>query len=438
MSTATEPPAHNPAELWYYALVLAKDAGDEPAYTRLRDLTPEQVDAAFGEPGAGRRFAEDATGHQHKGKGDGGGQFAPKGGEGEGKEKGKHAPEGDGFAITQAAIEGTSDPVAKDFLESALFNATEGDERDLAQQLASAWAHAHDNGHGAATDALGRVLERVGAAFDGPQPGEPVAHSGKLYYAPPGIGSGDHVTVTRRPVVLGDGKVLVKGQVKPVGGAGFGADFDEDAHPRKGGKFAKKGDTGSGTDRDPAEAHEAADAVSAEVADEAPEADAAPGLREKVAHLARKAAVAVYDALPPPWTHVLAGVGTILDAFFDVPSDLAKLGYNPGTSSGTAGPRVLDSVKDATGISGHLAISIASKVIVKALFALKGAVKGKPKEMAADSGGPGAPGAAADWLADLFDSANAAVGLPKVDRAAVKAAVERLTAPKPADPPPAN
>lgn len=266
MSTATETPAHNPAELWYYALVLAKDAGDEAAYTRLRELTPDQVDAAFGE-----------------------------------------------------------------------------------------------------------------------------------------------------------------------GGKAF-ADFDEKKHPRDGGKFAPKGEAGdSGTheddtppDRDPAKAHEAGASVAAELATEATELRDDPTLREKVTQVARKAALAVYDRLPPPWEPALSAVGTILDAVFDVPTDLAKLGYNPGTSSGTANPRNLDAIKDATGISGHMAASIASKIIVKALFALKDAVKSRGAEMSAGDSSPSLT-SPADWLADLFDAANESVGLPKVDRAEVAKAVGNVS-----------
>lgn len=183
-----------------------------------------------------------------------------------------------------------------------------------------------------------------------------------------------------------------------------------------------------------AEAHTAADATTAELAHEHPELASDPTLREKVAQVARKAALAVYWKLPPPWAPALATVGGILGDVFDVPSDMGKLGYNPNISSGTANPRVHDPVSGAinnaigTGASGHIVASLASKIIVKALFALKGAFASKPVEMADDSGTSSSLTSAADWLADLYDAAHEACGLPPVDREVVREAVERLGA----------
>jgi hypothetical protein len=165
-------------------------------------------------------------------------------------------------------------------------------------------------------------------------------------------------------------------------------------------------------------------AVAADVAASSPEVQADPTLRAKVADLALTCAAKVYQAALEFTNSKWAGrLGEVLEAVFDVPSDMAKLGYNPNTSSGTAGPQVLDPVRSATGISGHLVASIASKVIVKALFWLKGKLKGAPGQMA-DEGDWVAEAAGA--LADLYDAANAAVGLPPVDRSAVRAALEKV------------
>ncbi len=127
---------------------------------------------------------------------------------------GESHPEG-AFGAVRHAIHNATDPVEKDFLESAEFNADAGDEKDLARQLASVWAHAHTGGHHVARDTIGDLLPHAGASFHGPDEGDPTAYSGKYYESHPGVGLGDTVTVMRRPVIHDDGRVLVKGAVSP-------------------------------------------------------------------------------------------------------------------------------------------------------------------------------------------------------------------------------
>ena len=108
----------------------------------------------------------------------------------------------------------------------------------------------------------------------------------------------------------------------------------------------------------------------------------------------------------------------------DTPADLQKFGYNPSLSSGTANPQTLDPVRNATGISTHLALNIASHVLAKGLTRLKSRSGGRT--MAAD-----APwtDAAADWLGELVNEVHAELGLPAVDAAVIRAAVAKLADP---------
>lgn len=78
----------------------------------------------------------------------------------------------------------------------------------------------------------------------------------------------------------------------------------------------------------------------------------------------------------------MESVAEVLGVIFDLPSDMAKLGYNPGTSSQTSNPGVRDDVKGnltdvfGVGVSGHVVASIASKVLVKAAYWVRNRVKG--------------------------------------------------------------
>lgn len=75
-----------------------------------------------------------------------------------------------------------------------------------------------------------------------------------------------------------------------------------------------------------------------------------------------------------------------VDAIFDGPSDMRKLGYNPNITSGTANPKNADAVasnlQDALGfgVSGHLVASIASKVLTKVVYWAKAKLAGGKSE----------------------------------------------------------
>lgn len=176
----------------------------------------------------------------------------------------------------------------------------------------------------------------------------------------------------------------------------------------------------------PPEVRAAGESIAWELAGD-PEA-VKPGMFERLKGLALDAAVNVYAAAARLKESAVGGLlASALDAYFDGPKDLEKLGYNPTNSSGGAGPQVLDPVKSAiegalgVGISGHLAAKVAAVAVTKALFWLKGKLSGGAQMAATD-----APNALASALADLFDAANASAGLGPVDRAAVAAAVGRL------------
>lgn len=178
----------------------------------------------------------------------------------------------------------------------------------------------------------------------------------------------------------------------------------------------------------PAEVRAAGESIAQEIAANSGEPIPA-GVFGKLKQLALAAAVNVYATAARVKESAVGGlVASALDAFFDGPKDLEKLGYNPTNSSGGAGPQVLDPVKNTTedalgvGISGHLAAKVAAVALTKALFWLKGKLGGS--QMAALD----PTGELAAALADLFEAANASVGLGPVDRTGVAAAVSQLGA----------
>lgn len=79
-----------------------------------------------------------------------------------------------------------------------------------------------------------------------------------------------------------------------------------------------------------------------------------------------------------------------LDALFDTPADMRKLGYNPNNSSGTANPKVPDAVSNLItehlgfGISGHLVAKVASTVLVKTLYWAKRKLKSATEDTGDD------------------------------------------------------
>ena len=347
----------------------------------------------------------------------------------------------DPFSATKAAIAQATDPVAKDYLESALHNATAGDPRDLAQQLASVWMHAHDQGHAAAQAAVERLLPAVGAELTGPSKGEPVKHSGALYSAPVGMFPGDAAVVVRPPVVLPDGKVLVKGQVAPPKRESIKAIRWEDRTitvKLSNGTTFQRHIKGSAVDAAAPDhvhelhgddAHAIAGGIDKDIA-ALPEGQKPPaGVVAKAKDLALTAAVKVYE-----WSIRLSPaaqkIGGLIGEILDTPSDMARLGYNPNMSSGTANVKNADAVSanlnDALGfgISGHLVASIASKVIVKAGYWAVNKVRGE--EVDTDDGF----GMWAAMIAELFAHLNTQLGVEggTPDAATVEKGLRELVA----------
>ncbi len=125
---------------------------------------------------------------------------------------------------------------------------------------------------------------------------------------------------------------------------------------------------------------------------------------------------------------IIAGA---LGEIFDTPQDMAKLGYNPNTSSGTANPRTADAVSGAladtigVGVSGHLVASIASKVLVKAAFWVAAKLKGKPAAEAQEDDGYAVW---ADFIAQLLAKTAKQMGDtgPTPDAATVEANLREL------------
>lgn len=168
--------------------------------------------------------------------------------------------------------------------------------------------------------------------------------------------------------------------------------------------------------------------VAKEIAAELAPGDA--GLRAKMEDLALTAAAHAYK-LALEFTHSKWSqhLSDLLEAVFDTPADLGKLGYNPGNSSGVAQPGVLDSVKTlgVPGLNGHVAAKVAAAVVTKALFFLKDKLKATPKQMSAEGDWRDD---VADALCDLFDAVNEACGLPPVEWDAVRAALDAAPEPR--------
>ena len=113
-----------------------------------------------------------------------------------GRWAGGSAPRGVAHVDRMAADE--PDPVVRDYLESALWNADRGDERDVAQQLAAMRRHAHGAGHAAALAALDRALAHVGARVHG-APGERRPFDGRYF-----VCAGPIFTGVESPIVTVD------------------------------------------------------------------------------------------------------------------------------------------------------------------------------------------------------------------------------------------
>ena len=117
----------------------------------------------------------------------------------------------------QAIADATQDPVAKDYLESALHN-HDGTPADLARQLGSFLETHHVAGGSLKVrnvppqvrPAVEKALLALGAEKYGPSPGEQTEHSGHFHQPGEGLVPGDPVTVVHQPIVFGD-QVVSKG-----------------------------------------------------------------------------------------------------------------------------------------------------------------------------------------------------------------------------------
>lgn len=152
-----------------------------------------------------------------------------------------------------------------------------------------------------------------------------------------------------------------------------------------------------------------------------PEEAKKPGLIAKAKDLAITAAAKGYMSLVN-LTPAAMKVMSVLGDVFDTPQDLAKFGYNPTVSSGTANTVTADPMKAATGISTHLAMTIASHVLAKGVTWAKGRF-GKTESEEGD-GIMEAAAAIRDCLAAIA----AELGLPEPPDAKVFAdAIARIT-----------
>lgn len=135
---------------------------------------------------------------------------------------------------------------------------------------------------------------------------------------------------------------------------------------------------------------------------------ATPEVKAEVSTRLQRAKEAVYGFMYNKFNPALLAVGEALKAVGDEPDDMKKLGYNPTSHSGGGGG-INDPLKNATGISTHLAVSIGSKVAAKVFVWLK--------KKATESKQPVATNADVDfaqagaWLAELYDKINESVGI---------------------------
>jgi hypothetical protein len=136
--------------------------------------------------------------------------------------------------------------------------------------------------------------------------------------------------------------------------------------------------------------------------DKLPAVDA--GTWEKIKHVATRTHEAVYG-----W--MVRATPTIMKLMPDVienSEDFQKLGFNPGLS-GTSGPRTGDPIYEATGIGTHMMATIASHVLAKAFVWTKNKLAGQTNA-AEDSDVT----EAAIWLSGLLSDIAAETGLALV------------------------
>lgn len=91
-------------------------------------------------------------------------------------------------------------------------------------------------------------------------------------------------------------------------------------------------------------------------------AGAPVGLVAQLSDAALTAAAKAHLALVKLTPAMLAAIETVTTVF-DTPQDMQRFGFNPTLTSGGYGPRTADPVASATGVSAHLAGTIAAKLI---------------------------------------------------------------------------
>lgn len=235
-------------------------------------------------------------------------------------------------------------------------------------------------------DAVNRVLEDIGPA---PFAGAVFDKTKHRWVKPADAGGGD----------------------KPTGAAAAGAKGDA---PQL--DDAEKASIGAGIDKD---------------LDKLPEDQRPPAtLVAKAKAVAVAAATKVYEWAWRIGESKLGGaIANGIDAYFDSPMDMKKLGYNPNNSSGTANPKNTDNVsaniKDVTGqalgglsdavgmdlaqgISGHLVAKIAATVLSHLVVKIKRKLTGKPATEADQGDGITEW---ADMIAQLFSHLNGEMGV---------------------------
>ena len=337
--------------------------------------------------------------------------------------------------------------------------------RHTVERLGAAWRDALTHGDTESAAYAAQVLKAFGADLDGPAPGQTTQFNGRLYDSDQSVASGP-VRVLRQPVVYRGQTdrgpyehVAVKGLVEPVGRRESRSIFappifEQLATLREHGSLTTRTVTVhtsdgrtyqrqqrvSADEPEPEGGHREAELHDPDKKDIAAGIDkdlaALPekvpeGVIAKAKDAALSAAAKVYlwsvQFANSPW---MGRVGEVLEAIFDVPSDMAKLGYNPVTTSGTASPQVFDPVKSGlantlgVGVSGHIVASIASKVLVKAGYWVAKKLSGQASESA--EGLDEAITLWADLISQLFAHLAAEFGGSAPDAATVAAHIRDL------------
>lgn len=313
------------------------------------------------------------------------------------------------------------------------------------ERLASAAAQAHADGDAAGAKALAGAIGALGGTPHGPAPGASTGFDASYYDGPSGTFTGDPVRVTLQPVVY-NGALVYRGKVasgvaeslveaerlaRALLEAGFTGTVKDSAGRERhyvDGKqvAAPKNDDGGNGSKDgshkgsadvrttPEERKAVEDDLAAKLG---PDAAKKPGLLARVADVALTCATKVYAKMIE-WEPAAHKVASLLGNVIDTPADMAKLGYNPGFGApGNAAVANNDPIAANLGIGGHMAISIASNVLSRAILFAKGKLSGAKSESEYDG-----VRAVAEMLADLFASINdelgATGGAPSADEVA--------------------